>query len=132
MSAEVNNPEITAINREIYRIFKIIQSDGMKVGTGTPLHVLIVKDKPEIASLVRPKEFIYYINDEISQYDKSGNFTDRNKAVKIWNLMEGYYPKRQGGMTPESYFTSLIMKNNPAKRPEETTLLRKKYKEAYY
>ncbi len=46
--------------------------------------------------------------------------------------MEGYYPKRQGGMTPESYFTSLIMKNNPAKRPEETTLLRKKYKEAYY
>lgn len=132
MSAEVNNPEITAINREIYRIFKIIQSDGMIVGAGTPLHLLIVKDKPEIASLVRPKEFIFYINDEISQYDKSGNFIDRNKAVRIWNLMEGYYPKRQGGITPESYFASLKMKNNSGKRPEETSLLRKKYKEAYY
>lgn len=132
MSAEVNNAEMTAINREIYRTFKIIQSDGMVVGAGTPLHLLIVKDQPEIANLVKPKEFIFYINDEISQYDKTGNFVDRPKAVKIWNLMKGYYPVRMGGMTPETYFASLKMKNNSGKKPEETTLLRKKYREAYY
>jgi hypothetical protein len=132
MSAEVNNSEITSINREIYRIFKIIQSDGMIVGGGTPLHLLIVKDKPEIANLVRPKEFIFYINDEISQYDKSGNFVDRNKAVKIWNMMNGYYPIRMGGMNPETYFASLKLKNSAGKKPEEKSLLRNKYKEAYY
>lgn len=132
MAGEVNNPDITAINREIYRTFKIIQADSFVVGSGTPLHLLIVKDQPEIANLVLPKEFIYYLTDEISQYDKTGKFVDRQKAIKIWNMMHGYYPKKQGGMTPESYFTSLKMKNNPAKKPEQTSTLPKKYKEAYY
>lgn len=130
MSAEVNNPDITAINREIYRTFKIIQADSFIAGGGIPLHTLIVKDQPEIANLVRPKEFIYYITDEISQFDKSGNFVDRPKAIKIWNMMQGYYPKRQGGMTPETYFASLKAKSGS--KNTQTTSLPKKYKEAYY
>jgi hypothetical protein len=35
-------------------------------------------------------------------------------------------------MTPESYFASLKLKNSAGKKPEQTSLLPKKYKEAYY
>lgn len=134
MSAEVNNPEITAINREIYRTFKLIQDDAVaqsakgKFGANKPLHTLILLDQPQIAQMVKPKEFIYYIYDEISQYDKSGNFTDRAKAIKIWNMLGGSYPPKAGGTTPETYFSSL----KPIKNQEVQQTSQKKYREAFY
>jgi hypothetical protein len=135
MSAEVNNPEINAINREIYRTFKLIQDDAIaksnnKFGAGFFLHELIVKDKPQIALLVKPKDFIYYINDEISQYDKSGNFTDRAKAIKVWNMLGGSYPPKAGGTTPQTYFSTLRQPNNQNTTAQKSS--QNKYREAYY
>jgi hypothetical protein len=134
MSAEVNNPEITAINREIYKTFKLIQDDAIaqsskgKFGSNSPLHTLIVLDQPQIAQMVKPKEFIYYIYDEISQYDKSGNFTDRAKAIKIWNMLGGSYPPKAGGTNPQTYFSRLKPISNQVR--QQTS--QKKYREAYY
>ena len=133
MSAEVNNPEITAINREIYRTFKLIQDDAVafanqKIPSGFPLHLLIIKDRPQIALTVKPKDFIFYINDEISQFDKSGNFTDRAKAIKVWNMLDGSYPQKAGGTNPKTYFSSL----KPIKNQEVQQTSQKKYREAYY
>lgn len=137
MSSGSYNIENEVIDKQIYITFKYVIEDTFRdnyPGT-TPLHILIEKDKPIIKDKVKPKEFFYYLKDEVDQYDKTGQFVDRKKALEIWNLMEGYYPPKQ--YNTASYFNDLKKKDLEKKgldtgENKQAQQNQKKYREAFY
>ena len=135
MSSGSYNVENELIDKQIYTTFKLVLADTYVSGAGRPLHILITDDKPIIKDKVKPKEFFYYLKDEVDQYDKTGQFVDRKKALEIWNLMEGYYPPKQ--YNSASYFADLKKKELGKKgldtgENKQTQQNQKKYREAFY
>lgn len=135
MSSGSYNVENEVIDKQIYATFKFILEDSIKKFGGRPLHLLIVNDKPAIKDKVKPKEFFYYLKDEVDQYDKTGQFVDRKKALEIWNLMEGYYPAKQ--YNSALYFADLKKKELGNKgldtgENKQAQQNQKKYREAFY
>lgn len=135
MSSGAYNVENEIIDKQIYTTFKIVLADSYigSVG-GRPLHLLITDDKPIIKQKVSPKEFFYYMKDEVDQYDKTGQFVDRKKALEIWNLMEGYYPPKD--YNTAAYFNDLKLKKNKKNTGDEnknnSDPKGRKYKQAFY
>lgn len=134
MSSGAYNVKNEIIDKQIYTTFKIVLADSYVSGGGRPLHLLITDDKPSIIEKVRPKEFFYYMKDEVDQYDKTGQFVDRKKALEIWNLMEGYYPPKEYNTV--AYFNDLKTKNKRKNSGDENKDNSKpkgrKYKQAFY
>jgi hypothetical protein len=137
MSSGAYDVENEIIDKQIYTTFKFVLADSYVSGGGRPLHLLITDDKPTIIGKVKPKEFFYYMKDEVDQYDKTGQFVDRKKALEIWNLMEGYYPPKEYNTV--AYFNDLKQKEKNKNKKDtgdenkdNSKPRGRKYKQAFY